>query len=312
MLVHKVAVLVLDGALPMDVAIPAQVFRPRPGLSYELVMCGLIPGTVASNAGFGFAVPSGLEALDVADTVIVPGFEDPVRTMPLPVIKALQRAAARGARIVSICTGAFALAAAGLLDGRRATTHWQKATDLARLYPLVTVDPDVLFVDDGSILTSAGVAAGIDLCLHLVRRDHGVHASNSVARAIVAAPYRSGGQAQYVPRTLPADEGELFAATRVWVLTRLKEPITVTDLARHAMVSTRTFTRRFRQDTGYTPLQWLLRARIDHARELLEATDMGIDQIASQAGLGTGTNLRAHFQRILGTTPTAYRQAFAA
>lgn len=312
MLVHQVAVLVLDGAVPMDVAIPAQVFRPRPGLSYKLVMCGLIPGTVASSSGFGFAVPSGLEALDTADTVIVPGFEDPVRTMPLPVIEALQRAAMRGARMVSICTGAFALAAAGLLDGRRATTHWQEAGDLARLYPLVTVDPDVLFVDDGSILTSAGVAAGIDLCLHLVRRDHGVHASNAVARAIVAAPYRSGGQAQYVPRTLPADEGEYFSATRAWVLARLGEPIMVSDLARHAMVSPRTFTRRFRQDTGYTPLQWLLRARIDHARDLLEATDKGIDQIASQVGLGTGTNLRAHFQRILGTTPTAYRQAFAA
>lgn len=308
---HRVAILVLPGAVPMDVAIPIQVFKPRDGVPYERLVCGPEAGDIETDAGIRIGVAHGLEALATADTVVVPGFNDQLREWDARILHALRDAHARGARMVSICTGAFALAAAGLLDGRNATTHWHRVEMFHRAHPLVRLNRNVLFVDDGDILTSAGVASGIDLCLHIVRRDFGVHASNRVARAIVAAPYRSGGQAQFVPRTLPEPHGEVFARTREWALQRLTEPITVTDLARHANVSSRTFSRRFVEDTGYTPLQWLLRARVDLARELLEATDLGVDQIAGQTGLGTATNLRDHFRRILGTSPSAYRKTFA-
>ncbi|MHA7984980.1 GlxA family transcriptional regulator [Rathayibacter sp. CAU 1779] len=308
---HRVAILVLPGAVPMDVAIPIQVFKPRDGVPYDRVVCGPEAGDVETDAGIRIGVDHGLEALTTAGTVVVPGFNDQLREWDPRILTALRDAHSRGSRIVSICTGAFALAAAGLLDGRAATTHWHRAAMFEHAYPLVRLNRNVLFVDDGDILTSAGVASGIDLCLHIVRRDFGVHASNRVARAIVAAPYRSGGQAQFVPRTLPEPRGEVFARTREWALQRLTEPITVTDLARHANVSSRTFSRRFIDDTGYTPLQWLLRARVDLARELLEATDLGVDQIAAQTGLGTATNLRDHFKRILGTSPSAYRKTFA-
>lgn len=308
---HRVTVLVLNGALALDVGIPTQIFLARPSSPYRMVMAGAKAGEVEAVGGFRFAVDHGLEALETADTIVVPGYAGTSRAIPAEVTEALRAAYDRGARIASVCTGAFALAAAGLLDGRRATTHWSDADELARRYPRVRVDRDVLFVDEGQVLTSAGVAAGIDLCLHLVRRDFGVRVSNEIARTIVAAPYRSGGQAQYVPRTLPEDAGEAFARTRAWALTRLHEELTVRDLAGHAHVSYRTFSRRFVEDTGHTPLQWLLRARIDAARELLEATDLGVDHIAARAGLGSGTNLRLHFQRILGTTPSQYRKSFS-
>ena len=302
--------LVLDGALPMDVGIPAQIFRERPGSPYRMIMAGPDSAEVEAAGGFRFAVSHGLETLEACDTVVVPGY-DIRRPISPAVTGALRAAYDRGARIASVCTGAFALAAAGLLDGRRATTHWASAEELARRYPSIRVDRDVLFVDEGQVLTSAGVAAGIDLCLHLIRRDYGVRLSNDIARQIVAAPYRSGGPAQYIPRTLPEDADDAFARTRGWALTRLHEDLTVRDLARHAHVSYRTFSRRFVEDTGRTPLQWLLRARIDVARELLEATTLNIDQIAARAGLGTGTNLRLHFQRLLGTTPSQYRKSFS-
>jgi transcriptional regulator GlxA family with amidase domain len=307
---HRIAILVLPGAAPLDVGISAQVFAPRHGLPYELRHCSLAAGPVAGRDGLGFVVEHGPEALDDADTVIVPGFDNPLRQLDRRILDGLRDAAARGARMVSICTGAFALAAAGLLDGRRATTHWSMAPVLAREYPGIRVDPGVLFVDEGQVLTSAGVAAGIDLCLHMIRNDHGVQASNDVARRIVAAPYRSGGQSQFVPRTVPEPLGEVFAATREWALHRLDKTIGVADLARHAGVSTRTFGRRFVEDTGYTPMRWILRARVDRARELLECSSLGVEQIAGRVGLGTGANLRLHFQRILGTTPTDYRRAF--
>ena len=307
---RPVVVLVLDGALPMDVGIPAQIFLERPGSPYRMIMAGLESGEVEAAGGFRFALEHGLETLEACDTIVVPGY-DIRRPISPEVTSALRAAYDRGARIASVCTGAFALAAAGLLDGRRATTHWASADELARRYPSIRVDRDVLFVDEGQVLTSAGVAAGIDLCLHLIRRDFGVRASNDIARHIVAAPYRSGGQAQYIPRTLPADADDTFARTREWALTRLHEDLTVGDLAQHAHVSYRTFSRRFVEDTGHTPLQWLLRARIDVARELLEATTLSIDQVAARAGLGTGTNLRLHFQHLLGTTPSQYRKSFS-
>jgi len=294
----------------MDVGIPLHVFAGRKGLPYRLSTCGQRPGVVRAHGDLAYAVGAGLEALEEADTIVVPGYTPPLRAIPSEVLDALRAAYRRGTRIAALCVGAFALAEAGLLDGRRATTHWQNTTDLAHRYPSVRVSPKALYVDDGQILTSAGGAAAIDLCLHIVRRDLGVHTANAVARRIVAAPYRSGGQSQYVPRILSEPRSEAFAATREWALHRLHDPIGVTDLARHAQVSTRTFSRRFVEDTGYTPLQWLLRARVDLARELLEATELGVDQIAGRAGLGTAANLRLHFRRILGTSPTAYREAF--
>lgn len=308
---HKIAVLVLPGAAPLDVGITFQVFSKRDGVpAYEMTHCSLAPGPVPGRDGLGFVVEAGLEALADADTVIVPGYRFPLRPLDQRVLDALRDAAFRGARMVSICTGAFALAATGILDGRRATTHWRMASTLAGEYPKVKVDGSVLFVDEGQVLTSAGVAAGIDLCLHIIRRDHGVQASNAVARVLVAAPYRSGGQSQYVPRSIPEPLGDVFAATREWALRHLDEPLTIGALARHARVSERTFGRRFVEDTGYTPMQWILRARIDLARELLECTDLSVEQVAGRVGLGTGSNLRLHFQRVLSTTPSEYRRAF--
>ena len=311
--IHRVAVLVLEGAKPLDVGIPAQVFSHRASMPYEVRVCGAAAGLVSGGDGLAYHVAEGLEALGAADTVFIPGYRDPAREdPPAAVVEALLAAHHRGARLAAISTGAFALAATGLLDGRRATTHWHYTRVLQQKHPLVRVDENVLFVDEGQVLTSAGAASGVDLCLHLVRRDHGVGLSNQVARRLVAAPYRSGGQAQFVPRSVPEPLGEFFAATRHWALERLETPLTVDDLARHARVSTRTFSRRFVEDTGYTPMQWVLRARIDLARELLERSELGVEQIAHQVGLGSGANLRLHFQRVLGTSPSEYRHAFAA
>jgi len=310
---HRVAVLVLEGAKPLDVGIPAQVFSNRASMPYDVTVCGAAPGPVTGGDGLSYHVASGLEALRTADTIFIPGYREPaLRTPPPEVVAALTAAHRRGARLAAISTGAFALAATGLLDGKRATTHWHYTRILARRHPQVTVDENVLFVDEGSVLTSAGAASGIDLCLHLVRRDHGVGLSNHVARRLVAAPYRSGGQAQYVPRSVPEPLGDVFASTREWALAHLAEPLTLDTLARNARVSERTFSRHFVEDTGYTPMQWVLRARVDLARELLERSDLGVEQIADRAGLGTGANLRLHFQRILGTSPTEYRNTFSA
>jgi transcriptional regulator GlxA family with amidase domain len=228
------------------------------------------------------------------------------------VLAALRRAHQRGARMVSICTGAFALAQAGILDGRRAATHWRYASQLATSFPAVTVDPDVLYVDEGQVLTSAGVAAGIDLCLHLIRDDHGAGAANAVARQVVIAPHRDGGQAQYIRQPVPAEAGTSLAATRAWAQNRLATPMTVRDLARHANVSERTFARRFRAETGTTPLRWLALQRLAIARELLEDGALTIEETARRCGLGSTDNLRLYFRRHLRTTPSAYQRAFCA
>ncbi|MFI7382615.1 GlxA family transcriptional regulator [Streptomyces sp. NPDC049813] len=309
---HRVAVLVSEGAKPLDVGIPAQVFTTRASMPYEVRVCGAAPGPVTGGDGLSYVVAHGLEALAWADVVFVPGYRHPDRDdPPRTVIDALTAAHQRGARLAAISTGAFALAATGLLDGRRATTHWHYTKALAAKHPRVRVDENVLFVDEGSVLTSAGAASGIDLCLHILRGDLGVAAANHAARRLVAAPYRSGGQAQYVPRSVPEPLGERFAATREWALHRLGEPLTLEALAEHAAVSPRTFSRRFADDTGYTPMQWVMRARVDVARELLERSQRGVEQIAADVGLGTGANLRLHFQRVLGTTPSEYRRTFA-
>jgi transcriptional regulator GlxA family with amidase domain len=239
--------------------------------------------------------------------VIAPGHAAVEREWPADALEALR---AFEGRIASVCTGAFVLAAAGLLDGHRATTHWHDAQRLAALHPAVDVDPDVLYVDEGRVLTSAGVAAGIDLCLHLVRRDHGEHVAGAVARRIVVAPHRSGGQAQFVERPLPAAPGAGLEATRAWALDRLGEPLSVADLARHAHTSERSFARRFRAETGTTPLRWLIDRRVAHARHLLERTDLPVEAVAAECGFGTAAGLRQHFGRAVHTTPTAYRRAF--
>jgi transcriptional regulator GlxA family with amidase domain len=303
---------VLEGAKPLDVGIPAQVFTTRASMPYEVRVCGAAPGLVTGGDGLSYHVAHGLDTLRWADIVFIPGYRFPDREDPPPVVvDALIEARERGARLAAISTGAFALAATGLLDGRRATTHWHYTKALAARHPEIVVDENVLFVDEGGVLTSAGAASGIDLCLHILRGDLGVAASNHAARRLVAAPYRSGGQAQYVPRSVPEPLGERFAATREWALHRLGKPLTLEILARNAAVSPRTFSRQFVADTGYTPMQWVLRARIDVARELLERSQRSVEQIAADVGLGTGANLRLHFQRVLGTTPSQYRRTFS-
>ncbi len=283
-----------------------------PHLDYEVMLCGRAAGPVETEHGWPVHAPFGLAAVAAADTVIVPAFRGFLDGTPEDVRDALRLAHSAGARIASICTGAFALADAGLLDGRRATTHWQYADELARRHPAADVDPDVLYVDAGDILTSAGVASGLDLCLHLLRHDRGVAAANEIARGVVAAPHRDGGQAQFIRRApSPASRGHL-GATRDWALHRLAEPLTVADFARHARLPVRTFERRFTAETGSTPIRWLNAARIDRARELLETTDVGIDRISELCGLGTSANFRQHFRRALGTSPREYRRAFAA
>ncbi|PRI10711.1 GlxA family transcriptional regulator [Leucobacter massiliensis] len=309
---RRVAVVVLEGAKPLDVGIPAQVFTTRASMPYSVSVCGVRPGPIAGGDGLSYRVEHGLEAIEDADLVFVPGYRNPDRERaPAELTDALRRAHARGARLAAISTGAFALAETGLLDGRRATTHWHYVRALAERYPAIRVDERVLFVDEGSVLTSAGAASGIDLCLHILRKEAGMAVANHAARRLVAAPYRSGGQAQYVPQSVPESHGERFTRTREWALRHLGEPITIERLAEHAAVSPRTLSRRFRDETGYTPMQWIMRARVDRARELLEETDLAVDEIASSTGLGTATNLRRYFRRVLGTTPTEYRRTFS-
>jgi transcriptional regulator GlxA family with amidase domain len=302
----KVVALVFPGVVAFDLATPAQVFgHTAERHRYAFAVATPEPGEVPTSTGFSIVAAHGLDALAGAHTVIVPGHAGLEREWPPAALDALRRF---DGRIVSICTGAFVLAAAGLLDGLRATTHWNDAPLLAARYPRVAVDPKVLYVDEGRILTSAGVAAGIDLCLHLVRTDHGAHVANAVARRIVVAPHRSGGQAQFVDRPLPEAPG--IAATLEWALRHLHEPLTVAGLARHALMSERSFARRFRSETGTTPLRWLIEQRVAHARRLLEQTELPVETIATECGFGTAVSLRDHFGRAVNTTPSAYRRAF--
>lgn len=304
---HRVAVLALPAVVLFDLATPCQLLARH----YEVEPCGPQRGPLPTTSGFPLLLERGLDAVAEADTVIVPGLDPAGWPPPRPVLEALRSARRRGARVASICTGAFVLGAAGLLDGRRATTHWRYAARLAELHPQATIDPDVLYVDEGDLLTSAGVAAGIDLCLHLLRRDHGAEAANATARQMVVAPHRSGGQAQFVDRAVPADDGGGLEPTRTWALARLDEPLTVAQLARHACTSERTFARRFRAETGTTPLRWLHAQRIDHARRLLEGSDLPVELVAQRCGFGSAAVLRQHFRRATATTPTAYRRTFA-
>jgi transcriptional regulator GlxA family with amidase domain len=309
---HRLVALAVARVVAFDLSIAAQIFgRADEGL-YSFAVCTAAPGAVATTTpAFALLVEQGLAALERADTVLVPGFEPATAPLPGPVLDALRAADARGARLVSICTGAFALAAAGVLDGRRATTHWRDAAALAERFPRVQVAPDVLYIDEGRVLTSAGVAAGIDLCLHLVRRDHGAEAGNRIARRMVVAPQREGGQAQFLERPVPARPQDGLASTRAWALERLDRPLTVRELARHANYSERTFARRFRAETGTTPHQWLIAQRLLEARRLLETSELPVEAIARRCGLGTAAALRQSFRRATHTTPSAYRAAWA-
>jgi transcriptional regulator GlxA family with amidase domain len=310
---HRVAILCLDGLVAFDLTAPAQAFMlaARPGGEplYEVSVCSADGGPVRTTSSFEVSPSSGSEALRRADTVVVPGYAAILEPPPEEALAAIRAAARRGARLMSVCTGAFALAHAGVLDGRRAATHWAWAGEMAARFPAVEVDPDALFVDEGEVLTSAGLSAGIDLSLHVIRRDFGAAAGERVARHMVAAPHRDGGQSQFF-RPEPPSLGGSLEPTRRWALERLAEPLDVAAMARHAGVSPRTFARRFREETGTTPLQWLLTQRVLEARRLLEESDLPVEDLAWRCGFGTAASLREHFRRATATTPTAYRRSF--
>jgi transcriptional regulator GlxA family with amidase domain len=310
---HRVVALCLDGLVAFDLTAAAQVFgvaSDRDGAPlYEVSSCSERGTEVATTSGFRVKPERDLSALESADTVVVPGYFAVLDPPPAAVTDALRGVAARGARVLSVCTGAFALAHAGLLDGRRATTHWAHADQLAALFPAIAVDAAALYVDEGEVMTSAGLSAGIDLSLHVVRKDFGAAAGETVARRMVAAPHRQGGQAQFIKRPAPDESGSL-EGTRRWAAERLADPLDVATMARHAGVSPRTFARRFREEIGTTPLQWLLCQRVLEARRLLEESDLPIDDVAWRAGFGTAASLRDHFRRATSTTPTAYRRSF--
>ncbi|MEU2230144.1 GlxA family transcriptional regulator [Streptomyces vietnamensis] len=315
---HRVAVLALPGLLPFELGIPHRIFgrakAPGGRPLYEIVTCAPAAGPVQTDADFAIHVEHGPEALAAADTVVVPASYElgPVYDegrLPEELAAALAHIRP-GTRLVSICTGGYVLAAAGFLDGRPATTHWAHADHFQRLFPKVRVDADVLYVDDGDVLTSAGVAAGIDLCLHIVRRDHGTAVANTVARGTVVPPHRDGGQAQYIERPLPETGTHTTTAARAWALARLHEPIQLRDLAEQEAMSVRTFTRRFRDEVGISPGQWLAQQRVERARHLLESTDLPVDRVAQDAGFGTAQSLRVHLMAAIGVTPTSYRRTF--
>ncbi|GAA1563866.1 helix-turn-helix domain-containing protein [Actinomadura kijaniata] len=312
---HRVVALIRPPQSSFELACAAQVFGvERPGLParYAFGVCAERPGPVATLAGYDMLVTDGLDALDGADTVVVPGWL-PAGEPPSPeVVRALRRAHSRGARVVSICSGAFALAHAGLLEGRRATTHWALVDEFAERFPRVRVDLDVLYVDHGDVATSAGAGAGLDLCMHLVRRDQGARYAAHVARTMVMPPHREGGQLQYSAPPHPAQIDGSLAPLLEWVAGRLGEAVTVESMAAQAGVSTRTLARRFADQLGTSPGRWLLARRIAAAQELLESSDLPLEAVAHRVGLSSATNLRRRFRNALGTTPGAYRRAFRA
>jgi len=309
---HEVVVVASHGVVPFDLSTPSEIFRGtrladgrRP---YRLTVCGVTRSV--ETADFTIRLRAGLEALARADTVIVPGVADLDRPVPRELVQALRAAAARGARLASICSGAFLLAATGLLAGKRVTTHWLAAAELARRYPSLEVDPNVLFVDEGNLLTSAGATAGIDLCLHLVRRDFGAAVAADTARMSVVALEREGGQAQFIVHPPPPSDGESLAALLAWIEQNLARGLSLGALARRAGTSTRTLSRRFREQTGTTPAHWVTRARLRRAQQLLETTGHAVERVASLSGFPSPATLRARFQQVLGTSPKSYRRSF--
>jgi len=311
---HQIVAVADPGMSPFELSIVIEVFAlPRPELDvhrwYAVDVCAVRPGVQPAVGGISITVPHGVDRLADADTVIVPGW--PVYDdVPAALIDAVTEADRRGARIVSICSGAFVLAAAGLLDGRRVATHWQYADLLAHRYPRVQVDRDVLYVDEGKLFTSAGSAAGIDLCLHLIRLDHGAAIANQVARRLVVPAHRDGGQAQFVERPVAVEGDTSVHAVIEWMDVHLSRPMTVTVLARRAHMSERHFTRRFGEVTGESPVSWLIGRRVDASLEMLERSDTSIHAIASTVGFSNEITYRHHFRARMNTTPTAYRRAF--
>ncbi|MFD7449990.1 GlxA family transcriptional regulator [Kitasatospora sp. NPDC059827] len=318
---HLVAVLALRGVIAFELGIPARIFgNAKDGSGrplYRVATCTLDGGPVATSADFRISVDHGPELLERADTVVVPASHDAAPDGAdaafTPELAAALRRIRPGARLMSICTGSFLLAAAGLLDGRPATTHWRYTERFARAFPKVRLDPDVLYTDDGDVLTSGGVAAGVDLCLHVVRRDHGSAVANAVARNCLVPPWRDGGQKQYVEAPSPVETGGAgTAAVRAWALEHLDGPLPLNRLAERAGMSVRTFTRRFREETGASPGQWITTQRTERARQLLERTDLTIDQVARESGFGTAASLRLQLRGRLDVAPSAYRRTFRA
>ncbi|MDD9206827.1 helix-turn-helix domain-containing protein [Georgenia sp. 10Sc9-8] len=309
----SVAVIALPQVAPFELGVVCEVFgidrSGTGGPTFDFAVAGERPGPVETSMGFSITVEHGLEAAASADLVAVPAAKR-AGEVSEPVRAALRAAADRGAWVLSVCSGAFALGAAGLLDGRRCTTHWMYAQELADRFPLADVDPDVLYVEDGRVITSAGTAAGIDACLHLVRRELGPAAASTIARRMVVPPHRDGGQAQFVEAPLPR-EADTLAPLLAWMQANLEQPLTVPELAHRALVSERTFARRFRAETGTTPAAWVNRQRVLRAQDLLEQTDLGVEEVARRCGFGAAAGLRHHFTRMLGTSPLAYRRRFA-
>jgi len=320
-MLQNVALVVLDQFPSFEFGVVCEVFgvdRTDDGLpGYDFAVVAGQDGPLRSEHGLALTNSFGIERLEAADLVIVSAIGAQLREgvpvgLPAPLLAALRAAAARGSRVLSVCTGAFVLAAAGLLDGRRCTTHWMYAADLARYSRGATVDPDVLYVDADPVITSAGSAAGIDACLYLIRKEQGAKVANQIARRMVVAPHRDGGQAQFVDRPLPVSPAGTLAEVTGWLERHLDEQVTVTELATLAHMSPRTFARRFVQETGTTPLRWITGQRILLAQRLLEETEQGVDQVASRAGFGNAMTLRHHFRAWRGTTPAAYRSTFRA
>ncbi|MET7454209.1 helix-turn-helix domain-containing protein [Streptomyces sp. NPDC005574] len=310
---HTVAVLALDGVIPFDLSAPVDTFGrtrlPDGRAAYRVRVCS--PAAEVSAGPFTVRAPYGLEALAGADTIVLPGVADPMAPLPPGVAQALCAAAANGTRIASVCVGAFVLAATGLLDGLRATTHWTAAPDLAARYPEVTVDPNVLYVDNGQFLTSAGAAAALDMCLHMIRGDHGSEVAAHAARLSVMPLEREGGQAQFIVHAQPpAPAGATLEPVLQWLEDHCDRDVTLDEIAAHAGMSTRTLNRRFREQTGTTPLQWLHRARVRRAQHLLETTPDPVERIATQVGFGSPTAFRERFRRVVGTSPQGYRRTF--
>jgi transcriptional regulator GlxA family with amidase domain len=309
---HTVAILALNGVVAFDLSTPIEVFGraflPDGQAAYRVLICA--PANEIDAGAFTLHAPWGLDRLTEADTIILPGLVDATVPIPGDVLVALRNAAARGAQIASICGGAFILAATGLLDGLRATTHWIAASELARRYPKVEVDANVLFVDNGQFLTSAGAAAGLDLCLHMIRRDHGSAVAADAARISVMPLERDGGQAQFIVHEPPTPDGATLEPMLRWMEENAQQELRLEDIAAQAMMSTRTLSRHFREQTGTTPLQWLNRARLRKAQCLLETTDHSVEWIASHVGFGSSTTFRDQFKRLVGISPQAYRRAF--
>ena len=314
-MLRNVAAVLLDGVNPFELGVVCEVFgvdRSDDGLPvYDFAVASADGPAVRTINGFSLQVAHGLERLETADLIAVPaGAAYTSREFPPGMLDALRRCVDRGARVLSVCSGVFVLAAAGLLDGRRATAHWKHAEELTRQYPHLTVEPDVLYVDEDPVITSAGTAAGIDACLHLVRKEQGPEVANRIARRMVVPPHRDGGQAQYIERPLPVSGGDTVSGVLVWMERHLDEETTVEQLAARAHMSPRTFARRFQQETGTTPYRWILRQRVLLAQHLLEATDETVDAVAGRTGFGNAAALRHHFVRAVGTTPHAYRRTF--